>query len=80
MYINFQDDTIYIYRSMDIFLDALRNPRMKMFNADYALWTSKNYPDRVHFLKDRSGIFNENNALPLETVLKLIEVLMEEQK
>lgn len=77
MYVVREEDMIFVYRDMDLFLQASKQDFLMLY-SDYAIQVMDSNFKHGIVMKDRSGIFRENAHLPIQTLLKLIEMLYED--
>lgn len=71
---------LYIYVNQDHMMEALRPNNLhtrKMQMAQYVLVLSED-TKTCHVVKDRTGTFNQNNAHPTKKMLKMIQIMLDD--
>jgi len=79
MYMLGDRTNLFIYATQEHMLEACRGHGMrKMQMAQYALVLSEDVKT-CHIVKDRTGTFNENNSHSTKKMLKMIEILIDDE-
>lgn len=79
MYMLGDRTNLYIYANQDHMMEALRpsHDLRKMQMAQYVLCLSED-TKTCYVVKDRTGTFNTNNSHPTKKMLKMIQILLDD--